>query len=167
MAIKFKKITRANQRNLQASEKLEEHGIVFDRLANGDGRYKINIMVDGQRIHRVVGKESEGVTRIQAEELIAKLRTDARHGRLNLPKGRKLHLSFAEAAEKYLERLEEEGGKDLVTKKYRCKEHLIPFLGDIQLSRLCAFDIERYKKQRLTKAKPGTVNRELAVISLD
>jgi site-specific recombinase XerD len=29
---------------------------------------------------------------------IANLRTDARHGRLNLPKGRKLHLSFEEAA---------------------------------------------------------------------
>lgn len=62
------------------------------------------------------------------------------------------------------ERLDEEGGKDIKTKKYRCKEHLIPFFGDIQLSRLCAFDVERYKKHRLTSAKPGTVNRELAVM---
>jgi len=54
------------QRNLKLGEKLDEHGITFERLMNGDGRYKINIMVDGQRIHRVVGKESEGVTRLQA-----------------------------------------------------------------------------------------------------
>ena len=56
MAIKFTKITRANQRSLNAGEKLDEHGITFERLSNGDGRYKINIMVDGLRIHRVVGK---------------------------------------------------------------------------------------------------------------
>src|SRR3989338_794560 len=123
MSVKFRKITRVNQRNLKAGEKLEEHGITFERLSNGDGRYKINIMVDGQRIHRVVGKESEGVTRLQAEELIAKFRTDARHGRLNLPKGRKLHFTFAEAAKKYLEKLEKEGGKDIDKKTYRFDQH--------------------------------------------
>ncbi len=166
MAIKFSKITRNNQRNLKRGEKLEEHGITFERLTNGDGRYKINIMVDGQRIHRVVGKESEGVTRLQAEELIAKFRTDARSGRLNLPKGRKLQFTFAEAALKYLEKLEAEGGKDLVAKKYRLDMHVTPFFGDMILNKICTFDIERYKKARKeANAKPGTINRELSVIS--
>lgn len=166
MAVKFTKITRSNQRNLKAKEKLEEHGITFERLSNGDGRYKVNIMVDGQRIHRVVGKESEGVTRLQAEELIAKFRTDARHGRLNLPRGRKLQFTFAEAAKKYLLKLEEEGGKDITAKTYRLDQHLIPFLGSMALNKICTFDIERYKKHRQTaNAKPGTINRELSVIS--
>lgn len=166
MSIKFTKITRANQRNMKAGDKLDEHGITFERLANGDGRYKINIMVDGQRIHRVVGKESEGVTRLQAEELIATYRTDARHGRLNLPKGRKLQFTFAEAAKKYLDKLAEEAGKDIKAKLYRLDQHIIPFLGDITLNKLCKFDIERYKKQRQeANAKPGTINRELSVIS--
>lgn len=166
MSIKFTKITRANQRNMKAGDKLDEHGITFERLSNGDGRYKINIMVDGQRIHRVVGKESEGVTRLQAEELIATYRTDARHGRLNLPKGRKLQFTFAEAAKKYLAKLAEEGGRDIKAKVYRLDQHIIPFLGDITLNKLCTFDIERYKKQRQeAKAKPGTINRELSVIS--
>jgi integrase len=166
MAIKFQKITRANQRNIRAGERLEEHGIIFERLANGDGRYKINIMVDGQRIHRVVGKESEGVTRLQAEGLVATFRTDARHSRLNLPKGRKLQFTFVEAAKKYLLKLEEEGGKDIIAKTYRLDQHLIPFFGEITLTKLCTFDIERYKKHRQTaNAKPGTINRELSVIS--
>jgi hypothetical protein len=142
MAVKFSKITRNNQRNLKPGETLEEHGITFERLSNRDGRYKINIMVDGQRIHRVVGKESEGVTRIQAEELIANLRTDARHGRLNLPPRRKLPLNFKEAAIKYLEKLEGEGGKDLKTKSYRCKHHLLPFFGEIPLANMGSSDIE-------------------------
>lgn len=166
MPIKFIRIKRSNQRQLKSGEKLEEHGITFERLSNGDGRFKINIMVDGQRIHRVVGKESEGVTRLQAEELIAKFRTDARHGRLNLPKGRKLQFSFAEAATKYLKKLEEEGGKDITAKTYRLTMHVIPFLGEIALNKICTFDIERYKKYRQHKgAKDGTINRELSVIS--
>ena len=95
---------------------LTEHGITFDRLADGDGRYTVNIMVDGQRIHRVVGKESDGVTRKQAEDFIQKVRADAREGRLNLPKGRKLTLGFRQASGKYLDKLEAEGGKDIAKK---------------------------------------------------
>src|SRR5690606_8405977 len=103
--------------------------------------------------------------RLQAEELIAKFRTDARHGRLNLPKGRKIHFCFAEAAKAYMKKLEEEGGKDLVAKLYRLEQHLIPFFGNISLSKICTFDIERYKKFRAETAKPGTINRELSVVS--
>jgi integrase len=164
--IKFAKLTRANQRKLSPGKKIDEHGISFERLANGDGRYSINIMVDGQRIHRVVGKESEGVTRQQAEDLIENLRTDARHGRLNLPKARKTVLSFSNAATKYLEKLKEEGGKDINRKKIRFDLHLNPFFKETPLNKICSFDIERYKKHRLeAKAAHGTINRELASIS--
>jgi hypothetical protein len=94
--LKFTKLTRNNMRKLLPNETINENGIIFERLVNSDGRFSVNIMVDGQRVHRIIGKESDGTTRTQAEELIAKLRTDARHGRLNLPKGRKLAFSFTE-----------------------------------------------------------------------
>lgn len=115
MAFKFSTLTRTNARKLKPGEKLQEHGITFERLSNGDGRYSVNIMVDGQRIHRVIGKESDGVTREQAEQFVEQARTDARQGRLNLPKGWKVVLGFSQAAEKYLEKLEE-GGKNLKKK---------------------------------------------------
>ena len=165
MTIKFQKLTRTNMRALIENQNISEHGIVFERLTNGDGRFLINIMVDGKRVHRVLGKESEGVTRQQAEEFIAKMRTDARHDRLNLPKGRKLTLSFEEAAEKYLEKLKEEDGKNISKKREQLKLHLVPFFKDKPLSQIVTFDIERYKKHRITKAKNGTINRELAVLS--
>lgn len=166
MTIKFQKLTRAGQRQFAEGQKIEEHGIGFERLSNGDGRYTINVMVDGQRIHRVVGKESDGVTRLQAEELIAKLRTDARHGRLNLPKGRKIVFSFKEAGEKYLQKLVAEGGKDLTMKQQRLKLHLLPFFENVPLDKITPSDLERYKKYRLDeKAATGTINRELAVLS--
>lgn len=185
MAKTFSKLTRPLMRKLASGEKLHEHGISFERQPNGDGVFSINIMVDGQRIHRVIGRESEGTTRTQAEEFIAKVRNDAKHDRLALPKGRKVALSFREAAEKYLERLHDSGGKDMKMKGTRLKHHLIPFFGDMPLSKVSSFDIERYKKQRQqeavivcprgkaiqrpheksTTAKPGTINRELAVLS--
>ncbi len=130
MALKFKKLTRTNIRKVATSNKLQEHGISFERLSDGDGRYTVNIMVDGIRVHRVVGKESEGVTRTQAEVFIEQARTDARKGRLNLPKGRKVVVGFREAANNYLVKLEKEGGEDLYMKKFRFDGHLKPFFKD-------------------------------------
>ncbi|PTQ79007.1 hypothetical protein [Nitrosomonas ureae] len=57
MAKTFNKLTRPSMRKLASSEKLNEHGITFERQNNGDGVYTVNIMVDGQRIHRVIGRE--------------------------------------------------------------------------------------------------------------
>ena len=166
MALKFQKLTRSNIRKVKAGDKLQEHGIVFIRLLNGDGRYTVNIMVDGIRVHRVIGKESEGVTRKQAEVFIEQARTDARKGRLNLPKGRKVVIGFREAATVYLAKLEKEGGKDLQKKKQRLALHLIPFFKDKPLSNISTYDLERFKKSRKREcAANGTVNRELAALS--
>ena len=166
MTLKFLKLTRPKARLLEPGQTLCEHGIHFQRLPNGDGRYSINIMVDGKRIHRVIGKESEGVTRAQAEQVITGFRTEARHQRLRLPKGRKLMLSFSDAATKYLERLAQKDGKDIPKKTYRLDKHLTPFFGQCPLNKLSTDEIERYKKARLAQsAKPATINRELAVLS--
>lgn len=56
------KLTRLALRKLEPGQYLTAQGIRFDRLADGDGRYTVEIMVDRIRIHRVVGLESEGVT---------------------------------------------------------------------------------------------------------
>jgi integrase len=189
MAKTFQKLTRLSIRGLRAGGEISEHGITFERLPNGDGLFTINVMVDGQRIHRTIGKESDGTTRTQAEDFIEKVRRDAREDRLSLPKGRKIALSFRDAAAKYLAKLEEEGGRDLVMKRQRLTLHLVPFFGDRPLSKISNFDIDRYKKQRLqedamrggdrrsenanatqrahppSKTSPGSVNRELAVLS--
>ena len=166
MAQKFSKLTRPNLRKLPQGKTVSEHGIYFERLNNGDGRFTVNIMVDGVRIHRVIGKESEGVTREKAEEFITQARTDARSGRLNLPKGRKTALTLRKAVGLYLEKLEQEGGKDILAKKRRLNQHVIPSLGDKPLSQISTFDIECFKKGRQdTKAQNGTINRELAALS--
>ena len=191
MGLKFSTLTRTNLRKLTSGQKLHEHGITFERLANGDGRYTVNVMADGQRIHRVIGKESEGVTREQAENFIEQARTDARQQRLNLPKGRKVAMGFKDASEKYLELLEQQDGKDIKGKKQRFKDYLVPFFSDIPLAKITTSDIDRYKKLRQqsvsicsgdrvsknarengqykgARSNPvafGTINRELTTLS--
>jgi integrase len=166
MALKYRKLTPVKVRKLPNGGIIREHGIVFKRLANGDGHYEVNIMVDGQRIHRVRGRESEGVTRTQVEDYIEQVKTESRADRLNLPTGRKVSLGFKNAASKYLKRLSEESGRDIKAKIMRLNTHLIPFYKNKPLSGINTLEIERYKKSRLgDKAAPGTINRELAALS--
>ncbi|CDO60274.1 Integrase [Candidatus Phaeomarinobacter ectocarpi] len=181
MSRRFQKLTRQRMRALEAGKSLSEHGITFRRLPDGDGVYSVNIMVDRKRIHRSLGRESDGVTRSTAETFISNLRADARAGRLNLPKGRKISLTMRDAAPRYIDRLTEEGGKEIARKARRLDMALVPFLGDKPLEQISTFDVERYKKQRLStpivsrkKLKggetlpnntPATVNRELATLS--
>src|SRR5450631_4414633 len=147
MAKTFTKLTRPEMRKLAPGGKINEHGITFEKSATGDGVFTVNIMADGQRIHRVVGRESDGTTRTQAEAFIEKVRSDAKNDRLALPKGRKVALAMRESAAKYLDRLKGEGGKDLKMKRQRLDLHLVPFFGDFPLNKISGFDIERYKHQ--------------------
>src|SRR6056297_46456 len=166
MAIRFSKLTRPAIRSSRPGDSITEHGITFRRDANGDGVYSVNIMVDRRRIHRVIGRESEGVTRQQAEDFVAQARTDARRQRLELPEGRKTPLSFQEAASRYIQRLRDSDGKNIDIKERQLRQHLVPFLEAKPLSAIESFDVERYKKTRRSSgAAKATVNRELATLS--
>ena len=166
MALRFTKLDRPSIRSMKAGEKKTEHGITVHRLTNGDTRYSVNVMVDAQRIHRVIGRDSEGVTRTQCEEFIETKRTEAREGRLSLPKGRKTHLSFSQAADDYIDRLEKTNGKNLKTKRRQLTLHLKPFFDKQRLDAITSFTVERYKKLRQEAGTTdGTINRELATLT--
>ncbi|WP_298465490.1 site-specific integrase [uncultured Erythrobacter sp.] len=172
MPLKFQRLTRPAIRALAKGDNINEHGIRAERLASGDVRYSVNIMVDGQRIHRVIGRESEGTTREQAERAIEAFRTKAREGRLDLPSGRKVHRTFGEAADDYMSRLEDtigEGQKgyaDLPNKRRHVDQYLVPFFGKHRADKVSDFLVKHYKRHRLDEgAKPATVNRELSTLS--
>ena len=166
MALRFVKLDARLIRQLASGQRITEHGITVERLSTGDLRYSINIMADGMRIHRVVGKESEGVTRGDAARLIEQLRTDARKGRLNLPEGRKLSRSFGEVAEAYIARMEASGGKDMKNKKRHLRQRLVPFLGRDRIDKITNFRLGQYRKHRTEEgASQATINREMSSLS--
>lgn len=148
MSLRFAKLTQTEIKRLPAGAKIHEHGIVYKKLANGDGRWRAKVMVDGQMIDRVVGRESEGATRKQVEDYPAQVRTDARHERLALPKGRKVGITFEKAAEKFLAHLAHTGGKDITTKERILRLHLVPFFGKLVLGKITKTDLDRYKAHR-------------------
>lgn len=166
MSIRFSKLTRPAIKALASGQSLSEHGIIAKRLANGDTAYSVNVMVDGQRIHRAIGRSSDGVTRQQAEDAIEAFRTKAREGRLDLPSGRKLHRTFSEAADEYIRRLEETDGKNVPIKKRQLRLYLKPAFGTERLDNISEFDLRKYRKERKTAgATAATVNREMATLS--
>ncbi len=163
MAMRFAHLTRAEIRRLQPGRRITEHGISAERLPNRDVRYSVNIMVDGERVHRVIGRESDGTTRSQAEEFILRVRTEAREGRLALPKGRKTQLSFAAAAGIYLKKLSEIGGKDTENNERHLRLHLIPYLGAMRLDRISEFTLQKFQKDCREKGlSDAMINRVLA-----
>ena len=61
MARKFSRLTRTAIRGLtEPDRQISEHGITFKRLANGDGRYSINVMVDGSESIELLGLRAMG-----------------------------------------------------------------------------------------------------------
>lgn len=168
MALRFQRLTRPAVRALQPGEALHEHGITAERQRNGDVRYSVNVMVDGQRIHRVIGRESEGCTREQAERAIENFRTKAREGRLDLPSGRKVHRTFADAGEEYLTRIEHhpKHGRNFARKCHHVRSRLAPYFKRQRPDKLTDFAIAHYVRHRKAEgAAQATINRELSTLS--
>jgi len=189
MARKFVKLTKQGLTRLQSGQTLTEHGIEYERLPNGDAVFRANIMVDGQRVHRVLGRASDGMTPQQALAWTSELQIKAAQDRLGIAKGRKTEMAFEEAARRYLEELARTNGKDIEEKRRRLMLHLIPFFGKMPLSKIDSLSVERYKKERRDQpsmrggvrrgvkaesrpianqnklASRATINRELAVLS--
>jgi len=46
MALRFSRLDRPAIRRLKLGEKITEHGITAERLADGDLRYSVDVMVD-------------------------------------------------------------------------------------------------------------------------
>jgi hypothetical protein len=85
MARAFNKLTRPAMRSLRPGDGLTEHGINFERIANGDGVFSVNVMVDGMRIHRVVGREVKVSLAVRPNSLSKKFAAKRAKGACRCP----------------------------------------------------------------------------------
>ncbi len=171
MSRKYSKLTALNLRKLLAGQFLYENGLEYRKLKSGDGAWYGKTTINSKTIRELLGKDSEGFTLTKAEAALGQLVTEARNGRLKTAKQRRL--TFAKAADDYLERLQQTDGKNLHSKKQHLRDHLKPFFKNMVLNQLASFDTERYRKHRSeqTIAKsdsklvsPATINRELQTL---
>ena len=129
MSRRFAKLGREAVKRLKAGEKITEAGITAERASDGAVRWSVNVMVSGRRVHRVIGRDTDGVSRSDCETFIERARTEERDGRLQLPSGRKTWLSFAQLADRYLDRMESGGGRNLTVKRRHIEQQLKPAFG--------------------------------------
>jgi integrase len=153
-------------RRLQPGQRLSVAGIEIECRPNGDLRFRLACRINGTRLHRTLGLQSHGMTLARARAAAETLRAAAREDRLQLPRGRKIPLTFAMAAERYIALLHESQGRNIERKARQLTRHLVPFLGGLRLDSLDAFTLQRYRKaQRDRGLTDAAVNRHLATIS--
>lgn len=154
---------RHELRALSPGEEICSGGIRYTKL-EGDGRWTINVMVQGRRYHRNIGLDSEGVTYSQVLDAVTRLRS----GILDvLPKRRasKGVPTLSEASQAYLEFLRSHGGKNLESKEAHLRLHLLPAMGRVRLDAITEEEWLKYLVARQASgAQPGTINRERATL---
>ena len=129
---------------------------IYSRLNNnGKKIFYIDYYFHGKRI-----RESIGHNRKEAEDALAARKTDIRRGEYRFQKDHKIFFSdFALEYLKYAKINKKSWKRDQI-----CIKNLLPYLGDLLLSRIAPSDIEAYKEDRLKKISPSTINRELACL---
>ncbi len=95
--------------------------------------------------------------------MMDQLRSQAKAGRLNLPKGRATPLTVAKAADRYIEAMEETGGKNIASKRQHIDLHIKPAIGKVQLDKISPFTLANFRKGLLDKGlAEATANRVAA-----
>lgn len=164
--MKFQIITPTNRRNLAPGQCLQEHGIIVNKLANGDEKWSLAFMYQRTRVKRVLGLKSENWNATRALERRDQIRADIREGLDILPKGRKTPLRFAELAAWYLAELEASGGKNLGRKRLQLERRLVPKLGHLVVEAITEEHVGRYRHEMIQSGlSPATVNRDLATLN--
>lgn len=157
---KYSKLTREAIRALPPGGAIMEHGIEARRMKDGSVRWSVDAMIDGVRVHRVVGRDHDGVGRAEAESYLEQARTEARHDRLNLPKGRKVAMTVAAATGIYLAAMAATGGRNMKSKREHIRLHIDPYLGSMDLRKVSSFTLQKFRKHILDHGRSNAfVNR--------
>lgn len=156
-----------NINSLSIGQSLTGDGIEARRTKRGVAYYS-SIMVAGQRIRQLLGRESEGYNLSRAKSAIIKIRVDAEdpEKRDALSKRRPKQLLFRAAAKDYIDMLLKTGGKNVPQKAQQLRDHLTPYFGMMPVGKISTANVDAYKSRRLEAGgTTSTIDSELAVLS--
>jgi integrase len=158
------RLDRGAIERLEPGQSLTVGGLEIERRPGGDIRYLVNCQINGQRVHEVIGCQSQGWNRHRAQVEVERCKAAAQEGRL--PRVKERRLTLAAAAPRYIARLKESNGKNIARKAQQLVQHLVPLLGATRLAELSRDAFEHYRKQRRDQyASDATINREMSVAS--
>ena len=114
----------------------------------------IDYYCEGRRVREPASKR-----KTEAAEMLEARKTDIKRGEFQLPgKGKIKFEKFAEEYMEYAKANKRSWMRDEVILK-----HLMPHFKGIPLSKINPKHIEDYKRKRLERVKPATINRELTL----
>ena len=122
-----------------------------------NGKYYIDYYDSTGRRHR----EAVGTNKRQAEQALAVRQTEILQGKFNLEVSLR-NILLRDFAGKYLDYAranKRSWGRDETSLKA-----LLPIFGDLPISRISSWSVERYKVERRRSVKEATVNREVALL---
>lgn len=119
------------------------------------GHYVIDYYYQGKRRREVAGTNKR-----EAENFLAKRKTEILEGKFNIKRTEKVR--FSDFAATYMEH--SKANKRSWDRDRTLLINLLPVFGAKTLDSITSLMIEEYKQQRLRKVKPGTVNREIALL---
>jgi integrase len=136
-------------------------GIYERKGKNGDITYYIRYQFHGADVKERVGKKSLGFTKEWAKDALKARLGEIAQGRFNLDRTRK-PVSFSLLAARYRE-FGANSKRAWKEEKY-ITEMFASYFGNLPLSQLTQWQIEKWKTERSKKVKLNTVNRQLTVI---
>lgn len=117
-------------------------------------KYYIDFYADGRRTRKAIGSKRD------AENALTAVKADILRGEFRFKREtRKRFEDFAGEYLEYAKANKRSWARDEITLK-----HLKSFFKEKLLSKITPKDIEDYKRERLEKVKPPTINRELAIL---
>lgn len=115
----------------------------------------IDFYADGRRV-----REAVGPIKTEAKAVLEVRKGEIRTGKFHLKEEKRiLFEKFADEYMEYAKANKKSWGRDEISLK-----HLIPHFKGMSLSKINPKHIEDYKRKRLDRVKPATINRELTLL---
>jgi integrase len=163
MARRFLRLTHAAVRALEPGQHITEQGIRTDVKPNGDVQWAVDVQIHGNRICRVIGLASAGITRADCVAFLEKHRSAARAGQLALPAGHRLPQSIDDLGKFYLSQLRATGGRDQTNAEQHWRLHIWPYFTGQRVDAITPLSVEQFRAALRAKGlSEGTVYLVLA-----
>lgn len=133
-------------------------GVYCKKTRGGESRWYIEYRVDGRKVRECVGSSKKA-----AEKALAIRRAEILQGRYSLKRELKSPV-LSDFAREYLEYSKANKKESSFKRDITSLNQLLPVLGSNRLNKITPFMIERYKQERLKRAKGATINRDLACL---
>jgi integrase len=156
------RITKAAINRLPIGGEIWEDGIFYRKGRKG-GTWWITYYVGTRQKKERIGKDSKKVTKRKAQEALAARQGEVVQGRFDIAKTER-PIPCRDFFKNYI-KYAKSNKKDWRQDERRGEKHLLPEFGDLPLSDVTPWKIEKYKSRRVNEgAAKSTVNRELALL---